>query len=317
MQRTAFVIVSVLAIALTAFASSASAAGVETPVVGGTVVEPGAFPDVVAVLGADGSLCSGTLLTADLVLTAGHCIEGEPIEVIIGSVDLSRPDGDRRRVQWSKAYPQWQDTYDVGVVMLEHPVFAKPRPVAQSCGARDRFKVGLPLQLVGFGLTTKAGTGDNTRLHRAVLPLVDPTCAMDPSCMPAVAPGGEFIAGGRGTDACFGDSGGPVYIETGKGLALIGVVSRGLVSWTEPCSSGGVYVRADKVVAWIERVSGRKLERAACDRPGDEGGVADDGGCNAGGAMESGFAVYYALLVFAGLRMSRRRRAAGASTAGG
>jgi secreted trypsin-like serine protease len=297
---------SALAFVMTpSFATTAHAGSLSVPVVGGETVERGAFPDVVAVLGADGSLCSGTLIAADLVLTAGHCIEGDPIEVIIDSVDLARPDGDRRRVKWARSYPDWIDTYDVGLVMLENPVFAKPRAIAQRCGARERFKVGLPLQLVGFGLTTTSGEGDNTKLHRAMLPLVDPTCGSDPSCMPAIAPGGEFIAGGNGVDACFGDSGGPVYIETPSGLALIGVVSRGLVSWTEPCASGGVYVRADKVVAWIERVSGRELARAACDEPADSGGVLEPAGCNAG-AVQSGFALYYALLIVVALR---RRRA--------
>jgi uncharacterized protein (TIGR03382 family) len=311
MHRTAasFIsLVSFIALVSLGTTSRAHAGPLDAPVVGGTPVAAGEFPDVVAVLGADGSLCSGTLLTADLVLTAGHCIDGDPIEVIVGSVDLSRPDGDVRRVQWSKAYPDWEHTYDVGIVMLEHPVFAKPRAVAQGCGSRDRFKPGLPLQLVGFGLTTKAGTGDNTRLHQATVPLVDATCTTDPSCAAAVAPGGEFTAGGRGTDACFGDSGGPVYIETKHGAALIGVVSRGLQSWSEPCSAGGVYVRADKVVAWIERISGRKLARVACDTPADEAGGEDEaGGCNAAGAVEGGFAVYYAALVVLGLRRRRRR----------
>jgi secreted trypsin-like serine protease len=309
MQRTTSALSFVMFGLLSSFAMTSHAGSLDVPVVGGTTVQRGAFPDVVAVLGADGSLCSGTLLGADLVLTAGHCIEGDPIEVMIGSVDLAQPDGDRRRVKWSRAYPNWRDTYDVGIVMLENPVFAKPRAIAQRCGARDVFKIGLPLQLVGFGLTTRSGEGDNTKLHRAVMPLVDPTCASDPSCMPAVAPGGEFIAGGNGTDACFGDSGGPVYLDTPKGLALIGVVSRGLASWSEPCGGGGVYVRADKVVAWIERVSGREVARAACDEPadGESGGVLEPAGCNAG-AVQSGFALYYALLVIVGLRRRRATR---------
>jgi secreted trypsin-like serine protease len=306
---------STLLLSLLAHPTRAHASPVETPVVGGTTVKLGAYPDVVAVLGADGSLCTGTLITADLVLTAGHCIEGDPIEVFVDSVDLAKPDGDHRRVQWAKAYPDWEHTYDVGIIMLEHPVFAKPRAIAQDCSAADHFKPGLPLQLVGFGLTTQAGTGDNTRLHQAVIPLVDATCTSDPTCNPAVAPGGEFTAGGHGTDACFGDSGGPVYVETAKGAALIGVVSRGVASWSEPCASGGVYVRADKVVTWIERTSGRKLERIACDRPADDAGVSDEaGGCNAAGApgaaglVPAGFALYYAALVVLGLR--RRRRSA-------
>ena len=82
-------------------------------------------------------------------------------------------------------------------------------------------------------------------------------------------------------------------IETRSGPALAGVVSRGFGLPGIPCGNGGVYVRADKVVAWIESVTGRKLARAACDGHGDdpetaavEGDAADGGGCSAGGGTE-------------------------------
>jgi secreted trypsin-like serine protease len=324
----------VLPLAFAGLSSSSAHAGtLGMPVVGGTEAKPGDWPDVVAVIGADGSLCTGTLLAADLVLTAAHCIDGNPVEVIIGSVDLARPDGERRRVKWSRAYPDWIERYDVGVVMLENPVQAKQRAVVQGCTSHPNFDTGLPLQVVGFGLTTASATDDNTRLHQATVPVIDATCTSDPACAPAVAPGGEFTAGGRGADSCFGDSGGPVYITTASGPALIGVVSRGLLAFGEPCASGGVYVRADKVVAWIQSVTDRKIDRVPCDLPTDDGGDHDDGhdddsarddggsdspgdggGCNAAGGvhggLQSGLAIYYAALVLLGLI---RLRAGGAS----
>src|SRR5262245_4544078 len=107
-----------IAIALAVFCSSAFAGPLESPVVGGTLAPKGAWPEVVAVVMRDGSMCSGTLLGADLVLTAAHCIEGDPYEVISGSIDLASPEGERRDVKWSRAYPDWRDKYDVGVVML-------------------------------------------------------------------------------------------------------------------------------------------------------------------------------------------------------
>lgn len=318
---------SLASICIVATSTSPAAAGPSpAPIVGGTDAKPGDWPDVVAIVGEHGSLCTGTLLAADLVLTAGHCIEANPVEIIIGSVDLAKPGGERRAVKWSRAYPSWIDRYDIGVVMLENPVQAKQRAVAQGCTAKPQFDTGFPLQVVGFGLTTPSGTGDNTRLHQATVPIVDATCTSDPSCIAAVAPGGELIAGGRGADTCFGDSGGPLYINTAKGPALLGVVSRGLVNWDEPCASGGVYVRADKVVSWIQSVSDRKIDRVPCDLPTDDGGGRDDGdggddagsgglepgGCSAvggtAGAMQSGLALCYAALVVLGLRRRRARR---------
>lgn len=293
-------------LALTLLSLPAYAGPVSAPIVGGTLAKTGQWPDVVAVFTADGGLCSGTLLAADLVVTAAHCIEGNPVEVLAGSIDLTQSDGQRRKVKWSRAYPQWQDRYDVGVIMLENPVFVRARAVAQGCSAREGLVLGAPLQIVGFGLTRQDGTGDNTRLRQATVPVIDATCTNDPACAPAIAPNGELIAGGNGADACFGDSGGPAYITTPQGPALIGIVSRGTYARL-PCGEGGIYVRADKVVAWIENVTGRDIERAPCNGPADDAGEVETGGCAAGGgALESTFAIV--LGAFWVLTMRRARR---------
>lgn len=301
--------------------TDASAGPLSSPVVGGRPVEFGEWPDVVAILAQDGGLCSGTLLGADLVVTAAHCIEAGPREVVVGSIDLARPDGQRRAVKWARAYPSWVDGYDVGVVMLENPVFAKQRAIAQGCTAARRLVPGTPLEVVGFGLATRAATDENTRLRAATIEVVDADCTHDPACVPAVAPHGEFTAGGNGADACFGDSGGPVYIATASGPALVGIVSRGLATFGDPCGDGGVFVRADKVVAWIQSVSGRRIDRVPCDAPADDAGDGDDpgggdalgaGGCNAagaeaGGLVQAGLATLYALAYIAAMRRSRQR----------
>ena len=292
-----------LAASLVLFLSRAAIAGpIDSPVVGGTTVKPGTWPDVVAVLTSDGGLCSGTLLEADLVLTAGHCTDAQPVEVIIGSVDLAKDGGERREVKWSRSYPSWETEYDVGVVMLEHPVQVKARAIAQGCSAQDELARGEILQVVGFGLTTKSGLGNNTKLHQAKIPVVDSDCTNDYACAPNVAPGGEFVAGGHGTDACFGDSGGPVFVTTKDGPALIGVVSRGLLASKAPCGEGGVFVRADKVVKWIEKVSGRKVGRLACDTPADAPATVDDsGGCSASGGRGAAAGIALALAFLAAL----------------
>jgi secreted trypsin-like serine protease len=90
-----------------------------------------------------------------------------------------------------------------------------------------------------------------------------------------------------------------LFIDTPHGPALIGVVSRGDSINGQPCASGGVYVRADKVVAWIERETQRKLERSPCDGgKADAPGVADEeSGCSAGGgALGAGVLVVIAAI---------------------
>ena len=93
------------------------------------------------------------------------------------------------------------------------------------------------------------------------------------------------------------------------GTALIGVVSRGEPVAEEPCGAGGVYVRADAVVPWIEKVTGRKLTRSTCDEPADgpgDGELAEDaGGCSAA-SNAVGAGALLGLLVLALLAAPRR-----------
>lgn len=289
--------------ALVLSTTTSFAGSIEQPVVGGTTVALGKYPDVALVV-APMALCTGTLIAPDVVLTAGHCIDTDPKEVLIGSVDYTKPDGEVIAVKSATAYPSWEDQFDVGVLVLEHVSKAKPRPIASACTAQD-LRIGNKVQLVGFGLTTMTGTGDNSRLREAALAVHDPHCASDPSCNPKIAPNGEFIAGGDGVDACFGDSGGPIYLDG----ALIGVVSRGMAdAGNKPCGGGGVYVRADRIASWIETTTHRKVTRAACDAPADapDSAIAEEdaGGCSATGGAASWVAL--ALVVGAALVLARR-----------
>ena len=88
-------------------------------------------------------------------------------------------------------------------------------------------------------------------------------------CNPSINPGGEIGAGGNGVDACFGDSGGPLYLPTPRGSFLIGVTSRSYdgASPSYPCRDGGLYARPDASLAWMEKVMGAPLEHPQCGEP--------------------------------------------------
>jgi secreted trypsin-like serine protease len=293
---------------LLVLSTPAIAGTLEQPVVGGTPAQAGEWPDVVLVVAPEAA-CTGTLIAPDVVLTAGHCIETHPALVLVDTVDYGVPGGEPIRIKSATAYPDWQDQYDVGVLVLEHTASAKPRAIASACTVKDHLVKGAPVELVGFGLTSKSGMGMNTRLHEATLPVTDPTCASNPYCNAAIAPGGEFVAGGMGTDSCFGDSGGPLYVPTQHGPALIGVVSRGVGLSGAPCGGGGIYVRADKVVPWIEKVTGRKLDRSPCDgkADGEDDGENGAGGCSIGGGSLAGGALVLAIVAWV-LTIPRRRK---------
>jgi uncharacterized protein (TIGR03382 family) len=295
------------AILLCLFSSSLAAAE-PAPIVGGTQVPAGRWPDVVAVLGEDGA-CTGTLVAPDVVLTAGHCIEIHPTHVIADATDYTSG-GERIAVKSARAYPSWWERFDVGVLVLDHAAHPTPRAIASACLANARLRAAAPLRIVGFGLTTLNATGDNTVLREATIPVLDPFCTSDPTCLAAARPNGELIAGGRGTGSCLGDSGGPAFVDGPTGPALVGVVSRGLDVPGLPCGNGIVYVRADKIAAWIQSVTGRELTRTPCDSPVDDPEVTGDTGCNAGGPAGLGVALAFGVL-------RRRRRIADSDTTRG
>jgi uncharacterized protein (TIGR03382 family) len=64
-----------------------------------------------------------------------------------------------------------------------------------------------------------------------------------------------------GIDTCPGDSGGPVYLNTEYGAFLTGITSRAYDNANYACSEGGLYGRPDKIMDWIETMSGAKVAR--------------------------------------------------------
>ncbi|HEY5939074.1 MAG TPA: trypsin-like serine protease [Kofleriaceae bacterium] len=254
-------------------------------IIGGTAVPAGKWPDAVAVLG-QGS-CTGTLIAPDVVLTAGHCADAQPTQVKANTTDYAGTGGTTATVKSITAYPNWETTYDVAVIVLNTPIVGvTPRPVGVGCTFTN-FANAMQVHLVGFGSTDLSGEGANTRLNEITVPITDKDCANTAAgCVAAIAPGGEFIAGGNNKDSCNGDSGGPVYLDTPNGPVVIGAVSRGMDGAATSCGEGGIYVRTDKVVQWIEQTVGKPVSKDSCLTGG--GGSGSGSGSGSGGGTGGG-----------------------------
>jgi MYXO-CTERM domain-containing protein len=274
------------------------------PVVGGAPVTAGEFPDVVLVAGWTG-VCSGVVVAPNLVLTAGHCSEIDPQGVLVGSVDYSVPDGRWIAIEKLVAYPDWQHSFDVAVIVLAEAVTGvAPRAIGDGCAIRD----GNELRVVGFGLVDPGGSNASTALESATIRVDDAACTADPACRTAIAPDAELVAGGSAATACFGDSGGPLLADGATDAVLLGVVSRATGEATAPCRGASVYVRADVVAPWIEATTGRSVARAPC-APTALDAAAPADGC-AATPTGSPWSPWLAVLAFAVFRRrSIRRRA--------
>ena len=238
-------------------------------IVGGEPAEPGAWPDAGALYFAGQVQCSAVLISPDLVLTAAHCFGGDGFtdrRVLFDSVDHADEGGVWVDIDTGFRHPNSTRTFDVAVYVLAEPAPIEPRPLALDCLVDDYLVDGAVAVVAGFGSTSRDGAEGNSRLHDALVPVVDADCALEgQGCNREVAPNGELIAGGDGVDSCVGDSGGPLYLQTPDGYYLTGITSRAAFAPQEfPCGSGGIYVRVDAIVEWVEEVTGRVVLRPEC-----------------------------------------------------
>ena len=227
------------------------------PIFGGTASAPGDWPAVVAV-SIGNFLCTGTLVSPSLVLTAAHCLESAPdvADIIVRRGDDLNSPGPPIRVAAYGADPEFcgeesckEDIHDYGYVVLAAPqtdIKVFPRIIADQ-GEWDRFMdIGAKITVVGYGLNE----GDITGIKRQVeVPITRFS-----------ASGLEFQGGGMGLDSCQGDSGGPAFVQRGDEWLLAGITSRGYT-----CGKGGFYAVPLGGACWLVQDSGFDLRPAGCD----------------------------------------------------
>jgi hypothetical protein len=256
-----------------------------------------AFPTAVSVGVSDGgahvSLCTGVVVSGDVVVTAAHCLADLDIFAGVGlDAEVRLPgagdDGGDQRLLILEAlpHPEWDPEgedlgypRDVAVLHLAGPVAVAPAALAQP--PRDGW-LGMSLSLVGFGATGNDGGGSGER-QLLVLPVVEESASFL-----------RLYAEGSG-NLCAGDSGGPAYLVVDGEPELVGL---NVFTWQPDggsgCEGGGTgTLLSEPVWDWVEaEVEGREWT------PGC-------GGCAAGGRGSGGGVWLVAILGLLG----RRRRA--------
>lgn len=182
------------------------------------------------------SRCTGVLVAPDLVLTAAHCVNGDPLGTLVvfyrGSMPTSPVYAARVAARYSpdpgemlsNAAPDISLadlSVDLAVLRLTEPVRGR-RPILV---ASDPSRLPKRLRFAGAGLS-RTGVG---RLRTANLVPVAATST------------GLTIARVEGARICFGDSGGPVVATDRRGTYVWGVASAVLTK-TAPC--GGYVIIA-------------------------------------------------------------------------
>lgn len=242
-KKTAALCVATAAAAATALLGAPGAVAAPQPIVGGTTTTTTAYPFMMQITDASqNQFCGGTLVAANKVVTAAHCMVGETtssVRVVGGRTYLSGTNGTVSRVSKIWINPDYTDATngdDVAVLTLSTSMSYTPASYVASTNT-SVYATGATARIIGWGTTSENGSSSN-QLRTATVPIVS-----NSSC--ASSYGSDFVATDMvcagytngGTDTCQGDSGGPL---------LIGGVLAGITSWGNGCAEAGnpgVYTR--------------------------------------------------------------------------
>ena len=180
-------------------------------------------------------LCGGELIAPDRVLTSGHCVQGIPIS----DLNAVRVGGVTRRGIRVAMFPDWRKRNgpnapldDVAIVALDQPV-PGVRPAAL---ATARTRIPKRLRLIGTGVTLPDRRIEIGSLRQATLRTVsNRACARtwrtqrgngDERFDAARMICAVDVNGRRPlSSACYGDSGGAMYVGSLQRPTVIGVTS--------------------------------------------------------------------------------------------
>lgn len=194
--RAAFAAVLAVALALP---------GAARAIVGGAPAAADVAAQTVLIVSTRGASCTGTVLAADLVLTAAHCVApaadyavavlGDGAPKLIPAARIAvHPRFDADQFQTRRPTP------DLALVKLAEPLPARFR-TARLAGGDGLPEKGASFLLAGYGVAADGAPKSAGTLRTVALPSIGTTGGI---MVRLSAPGGS-------AGACTGDSGGPAF----------------------------------------------------------------------------------------------------------
>jgi secreted trypsin-like serine protease len=222
----------------------------DVSIVGGEAVKAAdeIAKSTVGLIDAKGSFfCSGSLIAADLVVTAAHCLTdytGRSLGVMFGldnksSVQMKAAKTFVVHTAFNlKTAVSGVATSQIGDIALIKLYEAAPAGYGAVKVAESNQTVALggKVTLAGFG-TTSAFWGRSGQLRKVVTTVTGVNDRAQ-----------EFDVGGTpGKMSCSGDSGGPALLQADGKMVLLGVTSRG----DAYCYRTGIYTDLRKYGGWL------------------------------------------------------------------
>jgi len=226
-------------------------------IVGGELASLGQFPFHVLLIIDGGYWCGGSLLNANWVLTAAHCLYQRSSTSIYSIVDVNEG------YYWTSTAAQFilHELYNnnqiINDIAMIRTASAAPNNLYTSYINLPRAQVGNSFAgyvstIQGFGVYSDA-IGSVSSLKRFVSMPIMTNAACSSIWNVGAAQLCTDTSGGR--DACGGDSGGGLFIgdayyHSGERI-VVGIVSYGAAAGCE-LGYPGVYARVTSYIAWID-----------------------------------------------------------------
>jgi hypothetical protein len=222
-------------------------------------------------------VCSGTLISPRVFLTAGHCTDfliKEHLPTYVSFDPTYKPGASEVIKATPYLHPRYclgakegcvpdpiggaivgYPRYDAGVVVLKEPVRKATYGALPKAGLVDTLKEGQRLTAVGYGASGFDRGGDGPlpqpvypdARYRATVRLLN--TKDDALGDMFVKTTGVSLIKRQGEGTCFGDSGGPLFLPDQE--TIVGVTSWG--STGLQCAGPGYYQRMDlpRVLKWV------------------------------------------------------------------
>ncbi len=209
--------------------------------------------------------CTGTLIEADTVLTAAHCVDSTPqfpfedylsmgiIHILTGNDILAQKPDETLDIADYRLYPgfTWsQSGRDIAVIKLTQPSSKTPIPVVP----RDfEPQAGQTLTFVGYGDTENNTAGKRLRVEGSIAAYCPLTSKGScdfwlPNGTMATFPPGTLLHDVEKGGPCTGDSGGPAFVEINGINYHAGIVSFG----DDKCSNFVISTSVNDRLDWID-----------------------------------------------------------------
>ncbi|NWI11820.1 OVCH2 protein, partial [Crypturellus soui] len=268
-----------------------------TRIVGGNQVQRGSHPWQVSLKRREKHFCGGTIVSAQWVVTAAHCVLDrnllQDLKVIAGEHDLRiREPGEQTLpvkyvIKHPKFDPRRPMNYDIALLKLDG-AFNFSTSVLPAClpDPGEKFEAGYICTACGWGRLHENGLLPQV-LYEVNLPILNSReCSRVLSTLRKPIQDDTILCAGfpdGGKDACQGDSGGPLLCRRRHGAWVLA----GVISWGMGCARGwvsnekklhyrrgspGIFTDLSAVLPWIqENMSAAFCSAQSGKLPGNEG----------------------------------------------